>query len=477
MPIIIHSLGDRMYGLWVLVGAFMGYYGFLDLGLFSATSRFISRALGRGDEIEMNEVFNNSLLLFTAIGLFVFLLSILISYLSGFFLKDPAELHIFRFLLILLGINSAISFPIMAFRGILISYLRFDLIAYANIIRLLIANLLIYFFLKEGYGIIALGVITFATGLLENLLIVGFTRKVFSAMIVQLSIQKRQKFRELFSYSWKTVAVQAGDLLRNKLDVFIIAGYLSVNLVTYYALAARIIRIYSNIIISTLGIFRPIFSQYEGQNDFDSIKEKFLQIHNISVPLSLFIGLSIIFYGKSFILRWMGDDFTKSYIVLIILCSAFMTEFIQFPSNSLLYGISKHQYYAISNFIEGIFNLLLSLILVRFYGLYGVAFGTAIPMIFIKLLVQPVYVCRTIDLPVLRYYWYTLFVPGVKTIFPLVIFFYFTRNFLEPNFIRIFQLGTLQTLLFLPYAFFIIFDNDLQILLKESFKKKRSKPS
>ncbi|MFC1699964.1 MATE family efflux transporter, partial [Candidatus Omnitrophota bacterium] len=69
MPFIIHSLGDRMYGLWILIGSFFGFYGFFDFGLSSAVQRYISRALGKGDLKEANAVVNNSLFLFFLIGL------------------------------------------------------------------------------------------------------------------------------------------------------------------------------------------------------------------------------------------------------------------------------------------------------------------------------------------------------------------------------------------------------------------------
>ncbi|HEX9812774.1 MAG TPA: hypothetical protein VGA88_11925, partial [Burkholderiales bacterium] len=57
MPFIIHSIGDRWYGMWTLVGTFMGYYGFLDLGLSIATQRFLAGALGRDDSESVNQVF------------------------------------------------------------------------------------------------------------------------------------------------------------------------------------------------------------------------------------------------------------------------------------------------------------------------------------------------------------------------------------------------------------------------------------
>jgi len=45
---IIHSIGDRWYGLWVIVGTLMGYYGLLDFGLASASQRFITKSFYSG---------------------------------------------------------------------------------------------------------------------------------------------------------------------------------------------------------------------------------------------------------------------------------------------------------------------------------------------------------------------------------------------------------------------------------------------
>jgi O-antigen/teichoic acid export membrane protein len=45
MPFLVRNLGDRMYGIWTLVGSVLGYYGLIDIGLSSAVVRFISRAV------------------------------------------------------------------------------------------------------------------------------------------------------------------------------------------------------------------------------------------------------------------------------------------------------------------------------------------------------------------------------------------------------------------------------------------------
>jgi hypothetical protein len=56
------------------------------------------------------------------------------------------------------------------------------------------------------------------------------------------------------------------------------------------------------------------------------------------------------------------------------------------------------------NSLEGLANLVLSILLVRHFGLLGVALGTMVPMAFTKLFVQPWYFCRIMHFDLLEYY-------------------------------------------------------------------------
>jgi O-antigen/teichoic acid export membrane protein len=70
----------------------------------------------------------------------------------------------------------------------------------------------------------------------------------------------------------------------------------------------------------------------------------------------------------------------------------------------LLYGISKHGLFAVFNSLEGVANLVLSILLVRHLGMLGVALGTMIPMALTKLFIQPWYFCRTMRFNLWAYY-------------------------------------------------------------------------
>src|SRR5512146_2179686 len=75
MPFIVHTLGDRMYGLWALVATLLGYYGLLDFGLTPAVCQHIAVALGRDDREACNGVVAASLRFFLVVGVVVLLLS------------------------------------------------------------------------------------------------------------------------------------------------------------------------------------------------------------------------------------------------------------------------------------------------------------------------------------------------------------------------------------------------------------------
>ncbi len=465
-PFIIHSLGDRLYGFWVLVGSFIGYYGLLDLGLSSATQRYVSRAIGQNDSQEMNNIISSSFFLFLIAGVVVLFISFIAALSCFYFIKNPLEVTLFREVVIILGISVAIGFPMRAFGGILTSSLRYDLSSYASIIRLIISNILIYYFLKIGYGILAIAIISSFASLLEYTLILIFSKVAFPQLKISYSFYRRDKVKSLFVYSSKTFIAQLGDILRFRIDSFVIAGFLNLSLVTYYSVGARLIEYFGQFIISSVGIMSPVFSQYEGRGDYEALRKSFLTATRISVILSVFIGASIIYYGKVFIQRWVGPGFESSYYVALILCIPYIIALMQTPAIGLLYGISKHQYFAVANTCEGLLNLMLSIILIRFYGIYGVALGTAIEMIIFKLFIQPIYTCHAINLSIYGYYFKILLLTAIKTLTPLLLYFYLMKDFLKANYINILISSGIQIMFFIPIAFFFVLSKQERRLIK-----------
>jgi O-antigen/teichoic acid export membrane protein len=134
----------------------------------------------------------------------------------------------------------------------------------------------------------------------------------------------------------------------------------------------------------------------------------------------------------------------------------------QTPGLQLLYGVSKHHYYAVSNVFEGLLNLLLSVILVKYYGMYGVALGTAVEMVIFKIFIQPIFICRAAGLSVTDYIFKTILLTAVKSLFPLLIYFYLLTGYLKVDYLNLLAIASIQSLLFLPMMYFFILNREFK---------------
>ena len=65
---------------------------------------------------------------------------------------------------------------------------------------------------------------------------------------------------------------------------------------------------------------------------------------------------------------------------------------------SIAFGVEKHKTGAIWAIGEGAANLIFSIVLVHWYGIYGVAIGTAVPSLFVQLVLWPGYTTKLVGL-------------------------------------------------------------------------------
>lgn len=467
MPFIIHSLGDKMYGLWILIGSFLGYYGLMDFGLSSAIQRFLSRSIGVSNNEEANKVINTSLFIFTILGFIALIVSFIIVLTLPFLIKNITEVALFRKILLILGLNFAIGFPLRVFTGILSANIRYDLSTAVELIKLALRTVLIIVFLKLGYGIMALALITFVTDIGGYIAQYFIVRNLYKYLVFSGKLIDKSMIRPLFGYSIYTFIAQIVDQLRFNIDNLVITIFIGLSSVTLFSIASRLVMYFLDFMGSAIGTLMPIFSQYEAKGDFHSTREKFIFTTKISSYLAFLIGGILIMFGKAFIQRWVGQKYLDAYPILIVLVVSLIFAFMQSPSRQLLFGISKHKLFTISNSIEGIANLILSLILVRKYGLMGVALGTAIPMFLIKLFVQPIYTCMVINLGIKEYYFKVLMPTIFNSSIVLIGCWFIVKSFIFANYLNLAFFVSAIIVMFTSAIFFLGFNS----LERDYFKK------
>ena len=403
-PFVITHLGKTGYGIWTLIGSFIGYYGLLNLGVGSAIMRYIARYAGQGDEKSLNETASTAMAMFSCTGVLAIAASFLLaSPLARFFQVSPEHLNGFRYTVWIIGLATGLGFPGGVFGAIVTAHERYVAVNFAGIATTLVRAGLVICLLLSGAGLVGVAFATLGSqllGLAANFLL---CRHLTPWVRVRLAFANLRVLRMLIVYGGVTTVIVIADIMRINLDRFIIGKMVGVADVGVYGIAALIIRYMTQLIASGMGVLTPRFATLDGAKERAKLQSLFLRSLSVSALLAFGASMLAIIFGGRFITWWVGKEFAGAIPVLWIIATAYAFALSQNPAIGLMFGLKKHHYYAIATIIEAVANVVLSILLAPKYGIVGVALGTMIPMLIIKILVMPVYMSKIVGISILSY--------------------------------------------------------------------------
>lgn len=456
IPFVVHHLGDRLFGFWSLAGAFIGYYGLLDLGLSAAVSQYVCVAIGQNDAAECRKVFNTAFRIQSAMGGVVLLATVVIGAAAPLFCHDPNDASLFWKVIAVLGVNAAILFPMKVYSGVLDAQLRFDIQTALDFLGMILRTVLTVVVIRAGWGLLGLAWITLLASLPVLGLQMWFARREASWARLERASLDRSKVRSLFSYSMYTSISSIADTLRFSLDSVVVTAFVGLAAVTHYKVAGVFSRYYIGIVLALMGTIQPVLSRLHGQGDRQKLQNVFSFATKISICVSVLICFGLIAWGKPFITRWMGAAYNDAYVPLILLSLAVFLDVCQSPSVVLLNSTFNHRAYAYMNLTEGLINLIASLLLARPLGIVGVALGTLIGAFFIRVIVQPWQTCKASGIPFAAYLKLlggTLIRSGILIGASIVVTFWG----LKPNYAYIASSALVATALYLAGSIWVLF--------------------
>ncbi len=398
-PFILHRLGDTAFGIWVLIFSVTGYYGLFDLGIRSSVIRYVSTYTATGDEAGLAKLINTSLATYTGIAAVAMVVTLVGSlFVDRLFRIPPEFLATARWLFLMVGGAVALGFPTGVFGGILEGMQRFYLVNVTNLVATLVRAALIVLALTHGYGLLTVALITVVLPILGSLVRAGFVLRILPIGFGWKYVD-RTSLREIASYSAVSFILMIAYKLRFKTDEIVIGSFLSVTAITYFSIGDRLLDYASEVVSSLAQIFVPMSGQSHAKGDINRLRT-ILVAGNRACALIIFpMTAVLIILGKSVITAWVGARYVPaSYPVLVVLAVPLTFALAQSASNRILYGMAKHKSLAWVMLMESVANLILSIVLIRPFGIVGDAMGTAIPLMCTCLFFLPRHLCRLLGL-------------------------------------------------------------------------------
>ena len=162
MPYIVRHLGPDLYGLFVLIGAILGYFSFLDLGLGAALTKYIAQYDAVDDRPALTRILR------TAFGMYIVLgaggariLAVATPWLVQHVFSVPAgDQQTARIGFYLAAIGFLINLPSQTFGMVPTALQRFDYVVGRTVFFGTLNIVATVGVLAMGYGLVAVFVVT-----------------------------------------------------------------------------------------------------------------------------------------------------------------------------------------------------------------------------------------------------------------------------------------------------------------------------
>ncbi|UCD17206.1 MAG: polysaccharide biosynthesis C-terminal domain-containing protein, partial [Candidatus Zixiibacteriota bacterium] len=327
---------------------------------------------------------------YSVIGLTTIGLTLLLSSFVVDFFNIPSELlPPARLALIIIGANVAFNFVMLSWSDSLQAFHRYDVMNGLHIVEDILRTITIVYLLLEGYGIVAMALTFLVFSMMRQFTGAALLKKLHPALRINRRFISAAAARMIFNYSLIGFLISIAWLLIANTDNILIGYFFDTTAVTKYAIAGSIIVYFRNVILAVTFPLRPLISHYDALEKKDKITYIYARGTRYLYYITFAVAGVTLVFADSFIRLWLGPGYGETAHVLKLLVLPAAVFLPQAVANSVLYGIEEHRHILYIIIAEGLLNLLLSIILLQYYGIYGVAYGTIIPQVLLYLFVLP----------------------------------------------------------------------------------------
>lgn len=417
-PYVVRKLGNTYYGVWNIIMDMTGYLGLLEMGVRQSTIRYVAKYRAVNDTDSLNRIISSAFSIYGLTSVACFVISIGLAALFPHLIKVSADtIPVAQWVIVITGLNIAQGLVFSVYFGIILGIQRYDVLAKVNILAAIIKAGLTVVLLGNGYGLIALSLLHLVTNLASSMYGRHYCIKEMPELDIRFGKYGAEWYRKIFNFSSKSFITYIGQKIVYYSDSIVIGILLGPAHVTYFVIGASLTEYMRRIVNQMTQMFAPLTSELQARGEDERISDVLIRGTKMSLIIALPISIVFLTMGKRFISLWMGNEYGPvSGKVLTVLAIAHLFSVAQYTTQALLEGMNKHQVCAACRCVEAIANLILSIVLIRYWGIVGVAVGTAIPHLATALFAYPYFISRVVKVDIKKYVFGSYLAPIISSV-------------------------------------------------------------
>ena len=390
--IFIKTLGNEYLGINGLFTNILYVISIVELGFGATVIVFLYKPIAEKNIEKIAQLENFYANIYRKIGILIFVIAMFVIPFLPALVNDISEnvKNQLVYVYIIFVVNSVMNYFFIHYRSIIEANQEkyiITLIHYLCNVILLVVQAIVLIVYKN---FILYMTVQLISTIVENIIISIVARKKYSSLFAMktASISKDGK-NKIFKKTKSMSCQLIGNIVLNGTDNIVISAMAGINWVGLYSNYYLIISVIDNFATQ---IFSAIQASIGNLNVIEG-KEKKYEIYKIldfiNFWIAAFCSISFGIIVNKFVEFWVGKEYVLSNIIVLVITINLYLQLANKVNTIYKYStgtIEKDRY---APMIGAIINIVLSIVLTKFWGVIGVFIGTTIALICSQTFVEP----------------------------------------------------------------------------------------
>lgn len=392
--IILNYFGSNVNGLVSSIVQFLSYISLVEGGITGVVTASLYKPLINKENEKISSIIETSKKFYKKIGIIFSIYCLILAFFYPLLFNTGFDyLYVFS-LVIVLSINMLIQYMYsLTYRNLLNADKKGYIVSFVQTIILILGIIFAYISVIIYPSI---HILKFITGILFIIQPIVYNRYVNKNYCISNNVEEDKK---LLKERWNGFAINIAAFIHNCTDIAILTifcDYVTVSIYSVYVIVTNglrsIFNAISNAIIPTIGQ-----SYANGNNTEINQKMDIYEFVTFNIVFFMFTisGLLITPFVMIYT-KGITDANYNQFIFGILLVISEALYIIKFPHLNLSYSANKFKELTKPAFIEAGINIIISMFLVKNFGLIGVAIGTICAMLY-RMIYQVYFTKRLIE--------------------------------------------------------------------------------
>lgn len=407
LPRIIDShLGQERLGVWDFGWSATAYLSLINAGIASSVNRYVARYRTQKDWEALNRVASSCAAVFLCTATLAALataglVALAQSVLPGSF---AAYLPEARWLILFLGIASAIGMYLTVYNGVMTGCQRYDLVTYIESGLHLALMGVMAWLLHMGCGLRAMGAAVLVARIVEAGMKYAASRRACPDLRIAPKYLTRAGVWEVMSFGSKTFLNQASRVTLYQGNSLLIAYFLGPAAVAMHSRAMALVMHANKVLFQFGRVLIPAASSLQAADDDEALRRLVVLGTRYSMLIALPIVLVLTILGAPLMHLWMGEAYA-SLPLLGILAIGHLAALAQTGAFYALQGMDRHGIPGLATLAATVLSVIASYVALAWFraGLSSVAISMGVSLTIVNLVVIPVIVARAARMSVGQY--------------------------------------------------------------------------